>query len=90
MHNNRTVGADDKEIGEKVKELYSSFCQGDIVVTDIKTAEMTKVIENTFRAVNIAFANELAKICRHDGMDVYEIIKIFCSFSVCGKCQCKV
>ncbi|MGN0451585.1 MAG: nucleotide sugar dehydrogenase [Acutalibacteraceae bacterium] len=76
LHNNRTIGADDKEIGEKVKEYYASFCQGDIVVTDIKTAEMTKVIENTFRAVNIAFANELAKICRHDGMDVYEIIKI--------------
>lgn len=76
LHNNRTIGADDKEIGEKVKTYYASFCQGDIVVTDIKTAEMTKVIENTFRAVNIAFANELAKICRHDGMDVYEIIKI--------------
>lgn len=76
LHNNRTIGADDKVIGEKVKELYSSFCQGEIIVTDIKTAEMTKVVENTFRAVNIAFANELAKICRHDGMDVYEIIKI--------------
>ena len=76
LHNNRTIGADKREIGEKVKEYYASFCQGDIVVTDIKTAEMTKVIENTFRAVNIAFANELAKICRHDGMDVYEIIKI--------------
>lgn len=37
---------------------------------------MTKVVENTFRAVNIAFANELAKICRHDNMDVYEIIRI--------------
>lgn len=76
LHNNRTIGADDKAIGEKVKELYASFCQGEIVVTDIKTAEMTKVVENTFRAVNIAFANELAKICRHDNMDVYEIIKI--------------
>lgn len=76
LHNNRTIGADDKAIGEKVKELYSSFCQGEIVVTDIRTAEMTKVVENTFRAVNIAFANELAKICRHDNMDVYEIIKI--------------
>lgn len=76
LHNNRTIGADDRVIGEKVKELYSSFCQGEIVVTDIKTAEMTKVVENTFRAVNIAFANELARICRHDGMDVYEIIKI--------------
>ena len=76
LHNNRTIGADDKTIGEKVKELYASFCQGEIVVTDIKTAEMTKVVENTFRAVNIAFANELAKICRHDNMYVYEIIKI--------------
>lgn len=75
-HNNRTIGAYDKVVGEKIKELYSSFCQGEIVVTDIKTAEMTKVVENTFRAVNIAFANELAKICRHDNMDVYEIIKI--------------
>lgn len=76
LYNNRTIGADEKEIGEKIKKLYSSFCQGEIVVTDIKTAEMTKVVENTFRAVNIAFANELARICRHDNMDVYEIIKI--------------
>ena len=76
LHNNRTIGADDKAIGEKVKTLYSSFCQGEIVVTNIRTAEMTKVVENTFRAVNIAFANELVKICRHDNMDVYEIIKI--------------
>ena len=76
LHNNRTIGADDKAIGEKIKELYASFCQGEIVVTDIRTAEMTKVVENTFRAVNIAFANELAKICRHDDMDVYEIIRI--------------
>lgn len=76
LHNNRTIGADEKQIGEKVKMLYSTFCQGEIVVTDIKTAEMTKVVENTFRAVNIAFANELAKICRHDNMDVYEIIRI--------------
>ena len=76
LHNNRTIGADSAEVGEKIKALYATFCQGDIVVTDIRTAEMTKVVENTFRAVNIAFANELAKICRHDDMDVYEIIRI--------------
>ena len=76
LHNNRTIGADKREIGEMVKKIYASFCGGEIVVTDIKTAEMTKVVENTFRAVNIAFANELAKICRHDNMDVYEIIRI--------------
>jgi len=75
-HNSRTIGADEKNVGEKVKELYSTFCEGEIVVTDIKTAEMTKVVENTFRDINIAFANELARICREDGMDVYEIIKI--------------
>lgn len=76
IHNNRTIGADEKAIGEKIKVLYSSFCQGEIIVTDIRTAEMTKVVENTYRAVNIAFANELAKICRHDDMNVYEIIRI--------------
>lgn len=76
LHNNRTIGADDKESGERIKKLYASFCEGEIVVTDIRTAEMTKVVENTYRAVNIAFANELAKICRHDNMDVYEIIRI--------------
>lgn len=76
LHNNRTIGADDSEIGEKVKHLYALFCQGDIAVTDIRTAEMTKVVENTFRDINIAFANELAKICYSDNMDVHEIIRI--------------
>lgn len=76
IHNNRTIGADDKAVGEKIKEIYASFCQGEIVVTDIRTAEMTKVVENTFRDINIAYANELAKICRSDNMDVYEIIRI--------------
>ena len=76
LHNNRTVGADEKEIGEKVAAIYASFCQGQIAITDIKTAEMTKVVENTFRAVNIAFANELTKICDKAGMDVYEVIRI--------------
>lgn len=75
-HNSRTIGADDKTVGERVKKLYSSFCKGDIAVTDIRTAEMTKVVENTYRDINIAYANELAKICRSDNMDVYEIIRI--------------
>lgn len=75
-NNSRTIGCDDRHIGEKIKQLYSSFCKGDIIITDIKSAEMSKVVENTFRDINIAFANELAKICRADNMDVYEIIKI--------------
>lgn len=76
VRNNRTIGADDPAVGEEVAKLYASFCQGEIAVTDIRTAEMTKVVENTFRAVNIAFANELAKICRIGGMDVSEVIRI--------------
>ena len=75
-HNSRTIGADEIDIGEKIKELYSIFCKAEIVVTDIRTAEMSKVVENTYRDINIAFANELAKICRTDNLDVYEIIKI--------------
>ena len=75
-HNSRTIGADSMEIGEKIKKIYSTFCKGEIVITDIRTAEMTKVIENTYRDINIAFANELVKICRSDNMDAYEIIRI--------------
>ncbi|PLS17793.1 nucleotide sugar dehydrogenase [Bacillus sp. M6-12] len=75
-NNSRTIGADDIEVGEKVKGLYSNFCKEEIVVTDIRSAEMSKVVENTYRDINIAFANELAKICRTDNMDVYEIIRI--------------
>lgn len=76
VHNNRTIGADSPEIAERVKNIYASFCQGEIVLTDIRTAEMTKVVENTFRAVNIAFANELQRLCHYAGMDVREIIRI--------------
>lgn len=75
-HNSRTIGADNLEVAAKIKDLYASFCKSEIVLTDIRSAEMSKVIENTFRDVNIAFANELAKICRTDDIDVYEIIRI--------------
>lgn len=75
-HNSRTIGADSVDVGDRIKKMYQSFCQGSIVVTDIRTAEMTKVVENTFRDINIAFANELTKICFLAGMDVHEIIKI--------------
>ncbi|MGD6870877.1 nucleotide sugar dehydrogenase [Sutcliffiella horikoshii] len=75
-YNSRTIGADNIEIGEKIKGLYANFCKAEIVVTDIRSAEMSKVVENTYRDINIAFANELAKICRTDNMDVYEIIRI--------------
>lgn len=75
-HNSRTIGADSQAAGEKVKSIYETFCESEIVITDIRTAEMTKVVENTFRDINIAFANELTKICRSDDLNVYEIIRI--------------
>lgn len=76
VNNNRTVGADDPVVARRVRDLYASFCRGEITLTDIRSAEMSKVVENTFRDINIAYANELAKICRSDGLDVYEIIRI--------------
>ncbi|ALS35880.1 UDP-N-acetyl-D-mannosaminuronic acid dehydrogenase [Enterococcus rotai] len=75
-YNSRTIGADDEKIGLQVKSIYQSFCKAEIVVTDIRTAEMTKVVENTYRDINIAFANELTKICRFDNLDVHKIIDI--------------
>jgi len=76
IHNARIIGADDIQAAQEVKKLYESFCVAEIVITDIRSAEMSKVVENTFRDINIAFANELAKICRAGDMDVYEIIRI--------------
>ena len=75
-HNSRTIGADNLEIGKKVADMYQKITSGGVVTTTVKNAEMTKVVENTFRAVNIALANELAKICDYDGMNVYDIIRI--------------
>lgn len=75
-HNNRIIGADNVEVAKKLKQVYQTFCKGDIVITDIKTAEMAKVVQNTYRDINIAFANELAKMCDRADMDVYEIIRV--------------
>lgn len=76
LNNDRTIGVDDPVIGEKIKHIYSSFCQGTITVTSIRAAEMTKVVENTFRDINIAYANELARICHEQNLNVHEIIRI--------------
>lgn len=76
VNNSRTIGCDDENTGEKVKNIYKTFCKSDIIITDIKSAEMSKVVENTYRDINIAFANELAKIAYFEGLDVNEIISI--------------
>lgn len=76
QNNARTIGADSIDAAEKIKNIYATFCKGEIILTDICTAEMTKVVENTYRDINIAYANELVKICRAGGLNVYEIIRI--------------
>ncbi len=76
IHNARTIGADNADTAQRVRQLYSSFCVGEITTTDIRTAELTKVVENTFRDINIAFANELARLCHEAELDVYEVIRI--------------
>jgi UDP-N-acetyl-D-mannosaminuronic acid dehydrogenase len=62
--------------GRIVHELYSLVVQGDCIVTDVRTAEMCKLAENSFRDVNVAFANELSMICDIQGIDVWELIKL--------------
>ena len=76
QHNSRTIGADSRQIAERVRDLYATFCRGEIVLTDIRSAELSKVVENAYRAVNIAFANELSIICGHENIDVSELIRI--------------
>ena len=76
VHNSRIIGSDSPEIGKEVKDLYSTFCQGEIHLSSIQSAEMSKVVENTYRDVNIAYANEILKICQESGMDAYEIIRL--------------
>ncbi len=58
------------------KELYATFCQGEILLTDAVTAEMAKLVENAFRDVNIAFANELSVISDRLGVDVWELVRL--------------
>ncbi|NRD76703.1 nucleotide sugar dehydrogenase [Bacillus sp. BRMEA1] len=76
VNNSRIVGGINEESAEKTRDLYRAFVKGEIFLTDATTAEMVKVIENTYRDVNIAFANELAKISENIGINVWEAIKL--------------
>ncbi|MRG85086.1 nucleotide sugar dehydrogenase [Salinibacillus xinjiangensis] len=76
IHNNRIVGGVTPECTEKGAEVYQTFVQGEIIKTDARTAEMSKLMENTFRDVNIALANELAKVCNKLNINALEVIKM--------------
>ena len=74
--NDRIVGGVTPCAAERAKSLYETFCQGEILLTDAKTAEMAKLVENSFRDVNIAFANELSIIADKVGVNVWELIEL--------------
>ncbi|MFL0534880.1 UDP-N-acetyl-D-mannosamine dehydrogenase [Micrococcus luteus] len=74
--NDRIVGGSTRRAAERARDLYRAFCEGEILLTDTRTAEMAKLVENSFRDVNIAFANELSVICAEQGIDVWELIEL--------------
>jgi UDP-N-acetyl-D-mannosaminuronic acid dehydrogenase len=74
--NARVVGGRTPDDATVVRNLYASFCSGEIAVTSTSAAEFIKVVENTFRDVNIAFANELAIVAEELGIDVWETIAL--------------
>lgn len=76
VDNDRIIGGLDKASAEKARDLYKSFCNGGIFLTDSKTAELAKLVENSSRDVNIAFANELSMICDRLGINVWELIEL--------------
>ncbi len=76
VHNDRIVGGTTKEATKVTAEFYRTFVSGVVLETDAKTAELSKLTENSFRDVNIAFANELSIICDKFGIDVWEVINL--------------
>lgn len=76
IENNRIVGGVNKESAIKAANFYRTFVKGNIHLTDVKTAEMTKLMENTYRDVNIALSNELTKIAKNLRVNPLEVIKL--------------
>ncbi|GAV96146.1 UDP-N-acetyl-D-mannosamine dehydrogenase [Corynebacterium glutamicum] len=74
--NDRIIGGETEEATRRAKEIYASFCTGELLSTNAVTAEMAKLTENSFRDVNIAFANELSLICDNLGINVWELIEL--------------
>ena len=74
--NDRVIGGLNPLSTDRAKQLYSSFCNGEMLLTNATTAEMAKLTENSFRDVNIAFANELSIISDKLGIDVWELIEL--------------
>lgn len=76
IENDRIVGGFNAASTQKVKEFYKTFVRGEVLETDSQTAEMSKLVENSYRDVNIAFANELSILSDVHNINVYEVIKL--------------
>lgn len=74
--NDRVIGGITPQAAERTRDLYATFCTGELFLTDARTAELSKLAENSFRDVNIAFANELSLICDQLGVNVWELIEL--------------
>jgi UDP-N-acetyl-D-mannosaminuronic acid dehydrogenase len=75
-NNDRSIGGITPRCARKALTFYKRFVRGECVTTDARSAEMTKLVENAFRDVNIAFANELSMVADHMGLDVWEVIRL--------------
>ena len=75
-HNDRAIGGMDNASTEKAIGFYRHFVKGELHATNARTAEMCKLVENSYRDVNIAFANELSMICDKAGINVWELIRL--------------
>lgn len=75
IENDRVIGGCNEASAERARELYATFVEGEIFLTDATTAEMVKLAENTYRDVNIALANEMALICERRGVDFWSMAR---------------
>ena len=76
VDNSRVIGGIDRASAEAGRDLYRAFVQGEIILTDATTAEMVKLMENTYRDVNIAIANEFSRLAERFGVNAWEAIEI--------------
>lgn len=76
VNNNRIMGGITNECAIRAKKLYESFVEGEIFMTDSTTAETSKLMENTFRNVNIAFANEVSRVCEDLKINAWDVIEL--------------
>ncbi len=76
INNKRIIGGINKQSANEAKEVYSSFVKSEIYLTDLRTAELVKLAENTYRDVNIALSNELSLLCNDYNVDIWDVIKL--------------